>query len=173
LKVLFEAKDEPNLDREARETAAGAIVYVLAPEPSTTGQEPDFVAFADDTVVVRAALQAIAATGGEGAADFKTRFAEHYQTLDDDLELCKGAMGDAYAWLEGKVPGLKKLAYKGKKLAIYIDDDEAQELLYEDGLAFATDYPIDEEKLSMRLKKPETILEPLKRKAAAEKQKIA
>ena len=29
LKVLFEAKDDPDLDRKARETACGAILYVL------------------------------------------------------------------------------------------------------------------------------------------------
>lgn len=171
LKVLFEAKDEPNLEREAREAAAGAILYVLTPEPTGTQADADFVNFADDTIIVRAALKAILAKGGEGAPDFKTRFEEYFGTLDEELALCQQAMGDTYTWLVGKVPTLHKLAYKGKKVPVYIDDEEAVELLYEDGLAFATDYPIDEEKLAMRLKKPETLLEPLKRKAAEEKKK--
>jgi hypothetical protein len=170
LKVLFEAKDEPNLDREAREAAAGAILYVLTPD---TSSDADFVKFADDTIILREALRVIHAKGGEGAGDFKSRFQEFFGSLDADLELCAQAMGDSYTWLHGKVSGLHKLQYKGKKVPLYIDDDEAVELLYEDGLAFATDYPIDEEKLSMRLKKPETLLEPLKRKAADEKKKIA
>ena len=82
-------------------------------------------------------------------------------------------MGDTYTWVVGKVDGLSKQVYKGKKVAQYIDDEESVETLYEDGLAFATDYPLDEDKLAMRLKRPETLLEPLRRKALEEKKKIA
>ena len=170
LKVLFEAKDEPNLERGARELAAGAILYVLSPDIS--GVE-EFVAHADKAIVLREALRVVAERGGEGAADFKNRFAEYYDTLGEDLDLCRQAMGESYAWLEQKMDGLHKLLYKNKKVPQYIDDDEAAESLYEDGLAFGTDYPIDEEKLSMRLKKPETLLEPLRKKAAAEKARRA
>lgn len=169
LRVLFEAKDEPNLEREAREAAAGAILYVLSPEAGST--DPDFVAFADDAILLRAALRRIAEKGGEGARSFQSRFAEYYDSLDQDLEVCRAAMGDTFDWLLGKLDGLPKLNYKGKKVPLYIDDDEAVESLYEDSLAFATDYPIDEAKLSMRLKKPETLLEPLRRRAADEKKK--
>jgi hypothetical protein len=170
LKVLFEAKDEPNLDRVARDTAAGAILYILTPDKSG---EADFVGFADDAVLFREALRAILSKGGEGAEPFRERFSEYFGTLEEDLALCRDAMGDTYVWLQGKIDGLGKLAYKGKKVSQYIEDDEAVELLYEDGLAFATDYPIDEEKLGMRLKKPETLLEPLRRKAAEERKKNA
>ncbi len=170
LKVLFEAKDDPNLERPAREIAAGAILYVLGTE---RGSEPDFVAFADDAVLLREALRAVAARGGEGAAALRERFVEYYATLDEDLDVCARAMGDSFTWLAGKIDGLHKQVYKGKKVAQYIDDDEDVELLYEDSLEFATDYPVDEEKLEMRLKKPDTLLEPLKRKAAEEKKRIA
>ena len=168
LKVLFEAKDEPNLDRAARELAAGAILYILSPD--TSGAEA-FVAFADDAILLREALRAVVQRGGEGASAFKDRFSDYYATLEDDLALCKEAMGDSYDWLEQKITGLNKLVYKGKKVQQYIDDDEHSELLYEDGLAFATDYPIDEEKLGMRLKKPETLLDPLRKRAAEEKRR--
>ncbi len=165
LKVLFEAKDEPNLDRPAREVAAGAILYTLIPDISG---EQDFVGFADDAILLRTALRTVAATGGEGAAAFRERFAEYYGTLDADLELCQSAMGDTFTKLLNKIETLHKLAYKNKKVAQYLDDEEESEILYEDGLAFGSNYPIDEEKLGMRLKKPETLLEPLKRKAAVE-----
>jgi len=62
---------------------------------------------------------------------------------------------------------------KGKKLPTYIDDEAAAEELYEDSLAFATEYTIDESKLGMRLKKADTLLEPLKRKAADDRKKLA
>ena len=170
LKVLYEAKDEPNLDREGRELAAGAILYILSPD--TSGAD-EMVAFADDAILLREALRAVAQRGGEGSAAFRDRFADYYGSLEADLDLCREAMGETYQWLAQKMDGLSKLAYKGKKVHQYIDDEEASEALYEDGLAFATDYPIDEEKLEMRLKKPETLLEPLRRKAAAEKSRRA
>jgi hypothetical protein len=172
LKLLFEAKDDPNLEREAREIAAGGILHVLTPDGAPASEEK-FIGYADDTIIVREVLRAVAAKGGEGAEDFRRRFEEHYATLDEDLELCARVMGDTYTWLAGKVEHLGKQVYKGKKVAQYIDDEESAETLYEDGLAFATDYPLDEDKLSMRLKYPETLLEPLRRKVAEEKKKIA
>jgi hypothetical protein len=170
LRVLFEAKDEPNLDRVAREAAAGTIVFVLTPDKTA---DADFVRFADDAILLRAALQHIAKSGGEGAADFRDRFSEYYGTLDEDLEVCKQAMGDTFDWIQGKVATLGKQVYKGKKLPTYIDDEAAAEELYEDSLAFATEYTIDESKLGMRLKKADTLLEPLKRKAADDRKKLA
>lgn len=172
LKVLYEAKDDPNLERPARETAAGGILYVLAKDASP-GNDEKFVGFADNAILLRAALRTVADQGGEAAEDFRRRFEEYYETLDEDLELCARAMGDTYTWLAHKVDVLPKLSYKGKKVPQYIDDDESVETLYEDGLAFATDYPLDEDKLGMRLKRPETLLEPLRRRAAEEKKKIA
>lgn len=170
LKVLFEAKDEPNLERPAREIAAGAILYILTPD---TSSDEKFVGFADDALILRAALRAIVATGGEGAPAFRERFAEYFETLDDGLSLCQSVMGDTYEWFVGKIATIHKQVYKGKKVAQYIDDDESVELLYEDSLAFATEFPLDENKLSMRLKKFETLLEPLRRKVAEEKKKLA
>jgi hypothetical protein len=171
LKVLFEAKDDPNLERAARETAAGAILYVLNPE--ATASEESFVGFADDAVLLRAALAKVVAQGGEGSDAFRERFEEYYSSIDGDLELCQQAMGDVYTWLSAKVDALPKQTYKGKKVPQYIDDDEEAELLYEDGLAFATDYPLDEDKLGMRLKRPETLLEPMRKRVAEEKKRIA
>jgi len=170
LKVLFEAKDEPNLEREARELAAGAILHALSAD--TTGDE-NFVSFADKAIVLRAALRAIVAKGGDEATAFRDRFDDLYRTLEADLDVCRAALGDSYEWTETRVENLGRHLYKGQKVAQYLDDEEEAELLYEDGLAFATDYPIDEDKLSMRLKKPETLLEPLRRRAADDRKKVA
>jgi uncharacterized membrane protein YkvA (DUF1232 family) len=170
LKVLYEAKDDPNLERESREIAAGAILYILTPD---TSSDEKFVGFADDAIILRVALRSIVAKGGEAAPAFRERFEEYFVNLDADLALCEQAMGDTYTWFAGKVDHLNRQVYKSKKVPTYIDDDEPAELLYEDGLAFATDYPLDENKLQMRLKRPETLLEPLRRKVAEEKKKIA
>jgi hypothetical protein len=61
-----------------------------------------------------------------------------------------------------------KLDYKGKKLKVYLDDEEARELLFEDGLAFRTDYPVDEDTIGDKLKKASTITDVMKRRRADE-----
>lgn len=171
LRILFEAKDDPNLDRAAREIAAAAIICALTPDAAGEGE---FSAFADDAILLHDALVRIVTLGGEGAADFQTRFAEYFDGLDADLAICRNLLGDDYAWLvANKLDALGRLTYKQKKLALYLDDDEAVEQLYDDGLAFGTNYPIDEEKIEMRLRKPETLIEALRRKAVTESKKQA
>ena len=171
LKVLFEAKDDPNLERPAREVAAGAILHVI--NLDTSGEEP-FVSYSDDALLFRQVLAEIRARGGEDADGFTDRFSDYFESLEADLALCRSVMGDdVYDWVAGKIPGLPKLVYKSKKVRQYLDDDEHSETLYEDGLEFGTEYPVDDEHLDMRVKKAETIIEPLRRKAEAEKQRIS
>lgn len=168
LKVLFEAKDEPDLDRALRDLACGTILQVLTKD---TSGEIDFVGFTDSAILMRAVLKTIRDSGGEGAADLVERFPELFGQLDDELAVCKQALGDAYGVLVGRVDGFGRLVYRTKKVAQYMDDEEAAEALYEDSLAFATNYPIDDEKLEMRLKKPESLIDPLRRRADAEKKR--
>lgn len=168
LKVLFEAKDEPDLDRALRDLACGTILQVLTKD---TSGETDFVGFSDSAILMRAVLQTIRDTGGEGAADLVERFPEVYAELDAELEVVKKALGDAYPVLVGRVDGFGRLVYRTKKVKQYMEDEEAAEALYEDSLAFATNYPIDEEKLEMRLKKPESLIDPLRRRAENEKKR--
>src|SRR5215470_2084601 len=47
----------------------------------------------------------------------------------DNLSVCKSVMGELMPWLESKVSTLRTAEYKGKKLAAYLDDDEAREQL--------------------------------------------
>jgi hypothetical protein len=72
-------------------------------------------------------------------------------------------MGELMTWLENKVSTLKNTSYKGKKLAQYLDNDEARGELFDDGLVFRTDYPVDETRISDKVKKASTILDALRR----------
>jgi hypothetical protein len=77
-------------------------------------------------------------------------------------------MGDLMTWLESKVGVLPALEYKGKKVAKFLDDDEARGQLFDDGLVFRTDYPVDEKTIGDKLKKASTITEVMKRRKAEE-----
>src|SRR6185436_4810978 len=84
LKVLLEAVSDPDLEHASREMAAATVVHVITPKE---GNVDPPVRFAEDVIQLRLALQKIAAEGGEGAPDFKERFAENYGGLDEELQL--------------------------------------------------------------------------------------
>jgi uncharacterized membrane protein YkvA (DUF1232 family) len=166
LKILYEAMDDENLARPARETAVGAIVYTVSPHDFVSDRKDSFASYSDDCLVLRIALREIVSKGDEDSEAFKDRFSEFFDGIDEKLALCEQVMGDLYPWLKTKVAGLRTRQHRGKKTATYIDDDEAREALYEDGLAFRTEYPVDEETLSDRLKRASTILDVMRRRKA-------
>ena len=167
LKIAFDARDDENLPRPARELATGVVIYMLSPKDSVSTGNDIVVSYADDAVLLRLALQK-ALDDGEDQQAFRERFPELFDDLAENLELCKSVMGDLMPWLEGKIPTLASQPYKGKKLAVYIDNDEAREQLFEDGLVFRTDYPVDEKTIGDKLKKATTIIEVMKRRRADE-----
>jgi uncharacterized membrane protein YkvA (DUF1232 family) len=172
LKVLFEAKDDLDLDRKAREIACGAILYVLT--PGDVAGEKNIIGFVDDVIIVRLALKTLLEQGGEGAAAFRDRFADQYERLDDALTCFQEFLGpDLFPWLLGKLQGLDKLAYRGLKVPAYIDDDEAAEELYELGLTFQTDYEITEQVLADKFKQVRPVVDHLQKRKADEAKKIS
>jgi uncharacterized membrane protein YkvA (DUF1232 family) len=173
LKVLYEALSDPDLEREAREVAAAAVVYVLSPSDIVVDRDRKLASYVDDLILLRAALKRVAETGGEKAQAFVERFPDEYADLDDYNALYAQALGDLYPWLVGKLDVFKKLLYKGRKAVDYIDDDEAATFLYGEWLTFQTDYDITEQTLSGRLRKGEPILEAMRRRRAEEAKKIS
>jgi uncharacterized membrane protein YkvA (DUF1232 family) len=173
LKILYEASADENLDRAARELATGAIIYTISPTDFISSDRSDFTGYADDCVILRVTLRRIAAKNDEDSNQFRDRFADFFEKLDEELDVCKQAMGELYTWLESRVDHLGEQEYKSKKVGSYVDDEELSELLYEDGLVFATEYPVDEDDLADRFKKASTILEVIQRRKAEEDRKKA
>lgn len=167
LKIAFDAMDDENLPRSVREVAAGVVAYVVSPNDSVSDRSDAVASFADDALLLRLAL-AKALGNGEDEQAFRERFPELFDNLDESLDLCKSVMGELMTWLEGKVSELPALEYKGKKVTKYLDDDEAREQLFDDGLVFRTDYPIDESTIGDKLKKATTVTEVMRRRQAEE-----
>jgi uncharacterized membrane protein YkvA (DUF1232 family) len=169
LKIVFDAMDDENLPRPVRELAAGVIAYVVSVAPNEVGPDRHdaVVSYADDVVLLRIALQK-ALGAGEDEQSFRDRFPELFDGLDENLLLCKSIMGELMTWLESKVTTLPTIEYKGKKITKYLDDEEAREQLFEDGLVFRTDYPVDEKTITDKLKKATTITDVMKRRQAEE-----
>lgn len=163
LKIAFDAMDDENLPRSVREIATGVVIYIVSPnDPVLSDRDNTIVSYADDAVMLRLALHK-ALGKGEDEMAFRERFPELFENLEDDLKLCRSMMGDLMTWLEGKVTSLKTADYKGKKVAVYLDNDDARELLFDDGLVFRTDYPVDEKTIDDKLKKATTVVDALRR----------
>ena len=167
LKIAFDAMDDENLPRAAREIATGVVIYVVSPNDAVSDRSNNIVSYADDAVLLRLALEK-AIGKGEDEQAFRGRFPELFEGLDENLKLCKSIMGDLMTWLEQKVGALKSIDYKGKKVPAYLDNDEAREQLFDDGLVFRTDYPVDEKTIGDKLKKAGTVLDAMKRRKADE-----
>lgn len=167
LKIAFDAMDDENLPRQVREIATGVAIYVVRPNDSMSDRNDLIVSYADDAVLLRLALHK-ALGDGEDEQAFRDRFPELFENLEEDLKLCRSMLGDLMTWLEGKVTSLKAIDYKGKKAPAYLDNEEARELLFEDGVVFRTDYPVDEKTIGDKLKKAATIIEVMKRRKADE-----
>jgi uncharacterized membrane protein YkvA (DUF1232 family) len=167
LKIAFDAMDDENLPRNVREIATGVAIYVVSPNDSVGDRNDQVVSYADDAILLRLAL-AKALGEGEDEKTFRDRFPELFENLDEDLKICKTVMGDLMTWLEGKVIAVQKIEYKGRKVPAYLDNDEAREKLFDDGLVFRTDYPVDEKTIGDKLKKASTIVDVMNRRKAAE-----
>jgi uncharacterized membrane protein YkvA (DUF1232 family) len=168
LKIAFEAMDDENLPRSSREIAVGAIMYVVSPNDFVSDRNEAVASFADDVVLLRLALRVVVKESGEDGDAFAGRFPELFEGLDADLETCRSVMGELMNWLEGKVAALRNQTYKGKKIKTCLDDDEAREELYEDGLGFRTDYPVDDKIIGDKLKKASTVTDVMKKRRAEE-----
>jgi hypothetical protein len=166
LKILQEAVTDPDLDRHAREVAAGTIIHTILPQDGETPGR-----FVDDVMFVRAALQRIVADNSEGAKAFRDRFADVYGKLDEDLQIFAEYLGELWPWLSSKLETFPKQNFKGKRPAHYVDDEEAASFLYEERLEFQTNYPVNEEQVRNRLRRADQIVELLNKRRAEEAKK--
>jgi uncharacterized membrane protein YkvA (DUF1232 family) len=144
LKVLFEAMTDLDLSTEARELAAGAVVYCLSPSdpiPDSMG----LVGFVDDVVVVRLTLAKLLDLGGADTEDYPDRFSDQFGPLNEDIELMRAYLGETISWVDWRLEMLPQSKYKGKSVKEYVGDEEIGQSLYEMGLEFTTDYEIDDE----------------------------
>jgi hypothetical protein len=170
LKILLEAVADSDLEHGTRVLAASTVVHIITPKDGNVDAP---VRFAEDVLQLRLAMRKIAAEGGEGAPAFKERFAEDYGRIDEELELFRSVFGaDVLDWLDSRWPTLAKGVYAKKKIPQFVDDEEVGTFLYDEGLGFATNYPITEKSLAGRVKQVQPFIDHLARKRDQDKKKI-
>jgi uncharacterized membrane protein YkvA (DUF1232 family) len=168
IKTAYDALDDENLPRAARELAVGTIIYIVSPHDIISDRNDAIVSFVDDAMLLRLGLAKMTAVAGDDGKEFRDRYPDLFATLEADWTICREVLGDLAPWLESKVATLKTIDYKGKKIAKFLDDADSREQLFEDGLVFRTDYPVDEKSIGDRLKKASTVTDALRRAKAEE-----
>lgn len=149
--------------------AVGAIIYAISPNDAIADRHDTFVSYSDDCIVLRLALQPTLRDQSEEAGQFRARFAQFFEPLASDLAVCREVMGEElFSWIADKAQGVRQLAYKGKTVGMFLDDGDAASLLYEDGLVFTTDYPIEEETLADKFKRASKVTDFMLRRKAEE-----
>jgi hypothetical protein len=170
LKILLEAVADSDLERGVRELAAGTVVHVITPKDGNV-EAP--LRFTEDVVQLRLALAKIIAEGGEGAPAFRARFAEDFTRFDEELVLFRQTLGaDVIDWLDSRWASILKGVYAKKKISMFVDDEEVGTFLYDEGLRFATLYPITEKSLAGRVKQAQPFVDHLARKRDQDKKRI-
>jgi uncharacterized membrane protein YkvA (DUF1232 family) len=169
LKVLFEAMSDADLPLEARQAAAGAVIYCLSRNdliPDSAGA----VGFVDDVVVVRLVLERLLVLSGDAIGDYPERFSDQFAELGEDLQLLRDYLAEAIGWLERHVEQLAQLKYKGKGVPAYVEDEDAAQRLYEEALEFTTEYEVDDD-AAAKLTRGEPILEAFRSRKAREERR--
>lgn len=170
LKILQEAVADPDLERSVRETAANVLINALSPQEGASPER-----YVDDVLLLRLAfakLQALAASGNEAASTFCARFEDVFEKVPSDLKLFESYLGpELWSWLENRLPALSRCSLKGKRPALYVDDESMWDGLYEDGLEFQTNYDVTEERVQNRLRRPEQLTELLQKRHAEDSRK--
>jgi len=170
LKVLLEAVSDPDLEHDAREIAAAAVVYIISPRE---GNVEPYLRYGEGAIMLRLAAKHIVNEGGEGAPSFRERFSEELGRFAEELTAFERAFGAALiGWLDGRWTFLRRATYARKKISLFVDDQEVGTFLYDDGLKFGTHYPISEKSLAGRLKQAQPMLDHLHKKWEQDKKKI-
>lgn len=169
LKILQEAVTDSELDHGLRELCAGMLILALSPQE---GPLPERLI--DDVILLRITLDRVRTQGDESAQAFIGRFDDVFARLDDDLRIFEASIGpELWAWLGGRIGGFPRLSYKGKRAALYVDDESTWDALYEDGLDFQTNYNLTEAQVHNRLRRPEQLVESLQKRYSDELKKRA
>ena len=166
LKILFEMLDDAELSEHARTRAAGAMLYLLAPGdliPDTFG----LLGHVDDSLVLRMVMAVTLSEASERVEHYHRRYPEVFDTLDQDLAVAAGYLGDCYPWLEEWLEKLEKLEYKGKRPSIIVQDVEEGVWLYDEINEALLDVDFDDNEINREMRRIDTILPLIREKMEA------
>jgi hypothetical protein len=129
------------------------------------------VGYADDAIILWLMIEELRVKHPDAAQKFSERFEGVFESSEETTTIFREYLGELYTWMEGKLPELPKIVYKGKVAQDYIDDFEAGDFLYNEARAFTTDFDLDEEYLDNHLR-GRLVLDALAKRVEQEKLRV-
>ena len=131
LKAMLRVMEDPDLDDQGRVLASGALLHVLSASNAIPGVKGT-LALVDDVLVLRLALERIAATSPEVVAHHRDDEPEVFEPWSVQLDAARGYLGDrGVAVLQKAVDGLPKITFQGHSARECARDQDAATWLYD------------------------------------------
>lgn len=129
-KAMLRLAEDPDLDDESRVLACGALIHVLSGTNAIPGAKGT-LALADDVIVLRLAVERLAAASPDVAKAHADDDPEVFDAMRDQLEAVRAHLGDLMGVLDRAVDQLPKLQFEGHDAKGCAVDDESITWLYD------------------------------------------
>jgi uncharacterized membrane protein YkvA (DUF1232 family) len=164
-KVLCELLDEESVPDDGRAALAGALVSLLQAGdliPDTWGP----LGLVDDAIMLRLAVDFAVPAGGEVRERMARRFTAFFAELSGDLETARSFLGDTFTLFDSRLPKLRLLEHKGKRVDTVLRDDAVRAWLFDEVDEAMTDLEVAEDDLHVGMRRIEALLTHLRRRLA-------
>lgn len=130
MKAVLRIVEDPDMEDEGRIAAAGALLHVLSASNAIPGAR-GILQYVDDAVVLRLVLEGIEKKFPEAMAHHREESPELFDTLNAELAVIRGYLGDSVAVLDKAASGVSKLSHQGHSAPQCALDPESSNWLYD------------------------------------------
>jgi uncharacterized membrane protein YkvA (DUF1232 family) len=164
-KVPCELLDAEGIPDEHRAMVAGALLSLLQAGdliPDTWGP----LGLVDDAITLRLAVQTALPADGEVRALLAHRFPVFFEELAGDLDDARAFLGDTFALFEDRLPRLRNLEHKGKRVETILRDEAVRAWLFDEVDEAMTNLEIAEDDLHVSMRRVDALVTYLRRRLA-------
>ncbi len=167
MKVVLRLVEEPDLPDDARIAAAGALLHVLSGANAIPGVR-GILGYVDDVLLLRIVLERIAAEHADVLGPHREGAPELLGSLEEDMALVRGFLGEGMKVLERAADGLPRLTYQGHGAKQCVFDTDSGNWLYDSVYEAEVDrFEFDEDEVAREVKRVGDLLPGLRARAAA------
>jgi uncharacterized membrane protein YkvA (DUF1232 family) len=131
LKAMLRVLEDPDLDDQGRVIASGALLHVLSASNAIPGVKGT-LALVDDVLVLRLALERIAATSPDVVSHHRDDEPDIFEPWQVQLDAARAYLGERGINVLAKaVDGLAKITFQGHSARECARDQEAATWLYD------------------------------------------
>ncbi|HEX2675925.1 MAG TPA: hypothetical protein VHM19_04780 [Polyangiales bacterium] len=165
LKAALRVAEDPDIPEDGRALVAGALVHWLSRTNTIPGVRGAAMAYVDDVLVLLLAMERLAKMAPDEVSRLKADAPELFETLDEDLAVCRSYLGAGIGVLEQALERVVKLKHMGRTALQCVKDEASATMLYEEIHAALIDFDLEPDAVGRELKDIEPIVEELRKRA--------